>query len=213
MKPVIDAEKEKLQAKIDALSSRIIPLIRDSLSDTEVRERGQMESKRTHLNEKLSGLNSLQGRLSMRVPSEKITKYISEFLLNPEITKKLDMNHEYLPVKGGKVVNMRTKQVRDRVKEDYFTYEIEVEYKPTAQSGVWDKFLEDIMLDDKVMIEFLQIMFGYGITGLTEEQKFFILCGEGANGKSTLLNALKSVVGKCMLAAGRNVVVGTEPRS
>ncbi|MEM8588741.1 MAG: phage/plasmid primase, P4 family [Pseudomonadota bacterium] len=42
---------------------------------------------------------------------------------------------------------------------------------------------------------FVQRWFGYNLTGLTSEQAFLVMYGEGANGKSTMLEALRPVFG------------------
>ena len=45
------------------------------------------------------------------------------------------------------------------------------------------------------LVTYLQRALGYAITGSTREQVLFFLFGVGANGKSTLLEAVKSVMG------------------
>ncbi len=69
-------------------------------------------------------------------------------------------------------------------------------YNPNARSEVWERFLRDVFLDDQELIAYMQRALGYSITGETrEEQKFFICYGTGANGKSTLLEILRGVLG------------------
>ena len=62
------------------------------------------------------------------------------------------------------------------------------------------KFLHDIFPypnenDTEEVIECLQRSFGYSLTGLTKEQIMYLLHGDGSNGKSTLINVLKDVLG------------------
>jgi putative DNA primase/helicase len=45
------------------------------------------------------------------------------------------------------------------------------------------------------LIEYLQRVAGYCLTGKTVEQKFFFLHGSGANGKTTFVNVLREVIG------------------
>jgi putative DNA primase/helicase len=47
----------------------------------------------------------------------------------------------------------------------------------------------------KHMVSFLQRAIGYSLTGSTQEQCLFFLYGAGANGKTTLLNALREILG------------------
>jgi putative DNA primase/helicase len=62
-----------------------------------------------------------------------------------------------------------------------------------APSGFsrWLDFLHSILPDD--IVEFLQIFLGYSLTGSTEERKFLIFYGSGANGKTTLTNVIRKI--------------------
>ena len=51
------------------------------------------------------------------------------------------------------------------------------------------------MFVDNELIEFIQRLFGYFLTGDVSEQKLPIFFGSGANGKSTLLNAFMETIG------------------
>lgn len=60
---------------------------------------------------------------------------------------------------------------------------------------IWDKFLADVFAADLTMIEFIQRMVGYCLTGSTREQKLFFLHGIGANGKSVFLDVVRAIAG------------------
>ena len=49
---------------------------------------------------------------------------------------------------------------------------------------MWTAFLEDATRGDKELIDYLQRMAGYCLTGDTREDCLFLLYGTGANGKS-----------------------------
>jgi len=68
-------------------------------------------------------------------------------------------------------------------------------HDPEAQCPVFMSFLEKIMPDQDVR-HFLQVFFGYCLTGDIGEQMIVICYGTGANGKSTLLDAIKYVMGE-----------------
>jgi hypothetical protein len=57
------------------------------------------------------------------------------------------------------------------------------------------KFLGDIMGNNEELIAYLQRAFGYSLTGDISEQCLFFFYGTGLNGKSTLLNVLKGLLG------------------
>jgi putative DNA primase/helicase len=56
-------------------------------------------------------------------------------------------------------------------------------------------FLSRITGNDRALIEFLQRVAGYGLSGLTIEHAMFFFFGTGANGKTTFLNAITSCAG------------------
>lgn len=60
---------------------------------------------------------------------------------------------------------------------------------------LWIKFLNDIFLKDKELIDFIQKAIGYSLTGSTKEQCIFICYGEGSNGKSVFLDIISNLMG------------------
>jgi len=62
---------------------------------------------------------------------------------------------------------------------------------------IWEKFISEMFSNDQLVIDYVQRLFGYGITGLNTEHVFPIFWGpEGRNGKSTLFDTLKHVLGE-----------------
>jgi len=59
----------------------------------------------------------------------------------------------------------------------------------------WDLVLGNIFGNDKELLEYVQRCVGCTISGVNKDELFFILYGTGANGKSTFLETIKSVLG------------------
>ncbi len=59
----------------------------------------------------------------------------------------------------------------------------------------WDKFISEVFGGDHEMVEFIQRMAGYALTGSIKEQKLFFLHGSGSNGKSVFLDVLRAIGG------------------
>ena len=70
-----------------------------------------------------------------------------------------------------------------------------INYDSNADCPSFDQFLIDIMNGDEELAEYLLMCLGYSMSGLTEEQCMFILNGNGANGKSVLLDLMSHVLG------------------
>jgi putative DNA primase/helicase len=88
------------------------------------------------------------------------------------------------------------KQVRRRPhrREDYITKLAPIAYDADADYPLFKEFLADIQPRPEIR-EFLQRWFGYCLTGWTHEQVMLLCHGGGANGKSTLLDAVRHVLG------------------
>jgi len=111
----------------------------------------------------------------------------------PILPADLDSNPWLLNCPNG-TVDLRTGEIREHRREDNITKLCPTEYDPNATSWAWDCFLEGVFASAPI-IEFVQRLCGYALTGDQREQTLPILWGEGSNGKSTLLNSLLNAVG------------------
>ena len=96
------------------------------------------------------------------------------------------------------VIELKTGKFRPGQPEDYIKT-----VAPTDWLGIdtpapmWEKFLSEISEGQESLIKFIQRVFGYAIAGLTLEHILIILQGEdGRNGKGTLLETIKYVLGE-----------------
>lgn len=92
------------------------------------------------------------------------------------------------------VVDLRTGRLLARADGHYFTQLAAVAPAMTAAPN-WERFLREVFLADVEMIEFVQRVAGYCLTGSMREQKLFFFHGSGANGKSTLIDLLLWLLG------------------
>ena len=63
-----------------------------------------------------------------------------------------------------------------------------------AQCPGFISFLQSIMKNTN-LVDYIQKIVGYSLTGDTSEQCYFFLYGSGSNGKSTLLNVVRTLLG------------------
>jgi len=85
---------------------------------------------------------------------------------------------------------------------------------PTAWAGMdapaprWTKFISEIFAGDSAVVEFIQRLFGYALTGHTTEHILPVFWGhEGRNGKDTLIETLSSVLGPLANVVSKDVVL------
>jgi putative DNA primase/helicase len=103
-----------------------------------------------------------------------------------------DVDPWVLNTPGG-LVDLRTGGSRPSRREDYLTKLTAV--APRGDCAIWRKFLERVTDGKQELVDFLQRMCGYALTGVTREHAMFFLFGTGANGKSVFLNTMLGVFG------------------
>ena len=94
-------------------------------------------------------------------------------------------------------LDLRTGELLKNRKEDLITKLCPTMYSPDVRIHCpeWLKFLDRIFAGNEPMIRFVQRLLGYALTGDVSEQVLPIFWGTGANGKSTLLETMLSVLG------------------
>ncbi len=107
---------------------------------------------------------------------------------------ELDADPMLIGVRNG-VVDLRTGVFRAARPDDLITRIADVDYVEGATCPLWMKTLEMCMGGDAGLIAFIQRAAGYSLTGLTSEQVFFFLYGTGCNGKSTIVNVFREILG------------------
>lgn len=70
-----------------------------------------------------------------------------------------------------------------------------VRFDAQAVCPEFEKFMRSIFGSDEEVIGFVKRVVGYSLTGRGDEQCLFLLIGDGANGKSTLLNVFNQLLG------------------
>jgi P4 family phage/plasmid primase-like protien len=83
-------------------------------------------------------------------------------------------------------------------RDHFFTHKIDIVYNPTADSSLIERAMGDWFKKDPVVIEFIQMVIGYCLTGFIDRQEFYVAWGSSAgNGKSLLWGeVLPSLLGK-----------------
>ncbi len=92
-------------------------------------------------------------------------------------------------------INLRTGDVYKHRASDFITRYAPVDINPKATCPTWYNFLNRTTNGNDNLIQFLKRVVGYCLTGDTREQCLFFLYGIGANGKSTFLEAVRSMLG------------------
>jgi putative DNA primase/helicase len=110
---------------------------------------------------------------------------------------RFDQNIHYFNLLNG-TYDLKNHQLLQHSKYNYLTKQATYEYDPEAKCPHFMKFIERLFRsrkDKAEIIEYLQKALGYSLTGETSQQVIFLLYGSGANGKSTLMETMRMVMG------------------
>ncbi len=92
-------------------------------------------------------------------------------------------------------IDLKTGSLKTHDREDMITRLCPIEFDTDAHCELWEETMDRIFAGNQDLIGFIQRLFGMMLTGVCSEQVLPIFYGEGANGKSTILNALLDIMG------------------
>lgn len=105
-----------------------------------------------------------------------------------------DRNPLLLNLQNG-TLDLESGRLRPNDPADLLSRLAPVTFDPRAKCPLFEKVVKTIFDGDEGMVECVQRALGSSLTGLTPDQRFFILQGLGSNGKSTLLQTIVPLLG------------------
>jgi putative DNA primase/helicase len=101
------------------------------------------------------------------------------------------------------ILRLRDKVLLPHSVEFGFKYCLPYDYNPYATAPRFDKFMDEITMNDKELRQLLLEFMAYAISGLPSRwgQKALVLTGKGKNGKSVFLETMQKLVGKDCFSA------------
>ena len=171
--------KAMLHRRATKLANEIADLTHD---DSEGRQNLERKSK-----ENLSQVAKLEGAGTIK----NVSTLMKNFCHMEH--SAFDANHMLINLQNG-VLDIETRQIRPHSPNDYMTKLSPVAYDPDATCYRFIKFIKWMFLEEPEMVEYIQKLMGYCLTGLTTEQQFFFFHGDGRNGKSTLVNIFRHIM-------------------
>lgn len=148
-------------------------------------------------------------RYAMDKDNRELLKFVSklterkkrEFLIRdarsiqPKTIDDFDKTTYLFNCKNG-TFNLKTFKLQPHNYEDYITQLADVIYNEDMICQRWLEFVDEITLNDKKLTCFIQQMFGYCLSGMTDMECLFILYGETTlNGKSAMVETIGNILG------------------
>jgi len=126
----------------------------------------------------------IRGMIELARTEQAVSIDFSEFDAQPHL----------LNVANG-TIDLRTGALRPHAREDLLSQMVDVPFDAEATCPTFANFMSSIFSQDAELVAYMQSAIGYAASGETSEQCFFLLHGDGSNGKSSLLNILRSTLG------------------
>lgn len=177
--------------KIEGLARKVIRKLQlegDAISVDE-----DLDYKLLDKNEKLK--ESIKKYVLRSESDGKIKAMISQAMTqNRLVVVETDQDNYLLNIKNG-TLNLKTGLLEKHDRRNFITKLVNVEYDPKMQCPNWIEFINKIFLGDEELINYIQKSIGYSMTGDANLQCFYILHGNGANGKGTFIKTIMRLMG------------------
>lgn len=103
---------------------------------------------------------------------------------------------------GTMIIDLKTGEAKPGTPQDFIS-----KAAPTVWKGLdapcvgWCMFLRAVFAENDELIEYVQKVLGSSLVGTPSQQEFYIFWGEGRNGKGTILETLKEILGSELASA------------
>ena len=180
----------KIYARVAGELAKSSENLSANAKDSEVRKRvNKMEQKRRNILQRMFNLNTKRrrGNVLELAAAGSNSLGISGW--------EWDLNPWQLGCQNG-VIDLHTGELINGRPENYIKTVVPTDYAGSkVPCPTWEKFLQEIFCDDQELVAFVQRMLGLSLIGTVIEHCIGILWGVGRNGKGTLLETIKAVLG------------------
>lgn len=184
--------RQKLSTELVNLYNRIISYFEKKTSDI------KSEDQRKACGAVTLFAQQISFKLKNETFKARVMEACKQKFFDPKFLDKLDADPYLLGFENG-VYDFRQKRFRPGKPEDFISMSTGINYinysKRHPKHKCVKKFLRQIM-PVKAMRTYMKTLMSTFLHGFNAEQKFNIFIGVGSNGKSVLLNLLKSILGE-----------------
>jgi len=196
------------------ISSIIVPILKKSAHNLSKKFNESSPSEQIFIKEQMKSTALTLASIQSSPFKKNILESLVSLTNDPSFITKLNNESKFLiPIKNGKLINLKTLEIRKRTQSDLFSYEINVDYKQDSPLSNARNFINDISCNDQELSDFLIRLMGYFLTAETSDRGFYIFWGVGCNGKSTLFKIMKNILLQGYTGISKNVLVNTNSRS
>ena len=123
-------------------------------------------------------------------------------------TTVINRKSNELPLKDGKLIDLKTLEVRDRCFTDYWSFECNASFLgEKANLSCVEKFFNDISCGSENLVDYHRRLWGYLLTGEISDRSLHIFWGNGCNGKSSVVNIFSNITKNFTAALSEDVML------
>lgn len=108
--------------------------------------------------------------------------------------KQMESGNAILNFENG-TYDLDKDEFRGHRPEDYCFYSCNTNYVVGQEAPLWNRVVGEIFAGNSDLAEYVRRIFGYAISGSVSDPIFSIFYGSGANGKSTIVQTISSLLG------------------
>ena len=124
------------------------------------------------------------------------------------MNSELDCNPYLLNCKNG-TIDLRKEEIRAHSAADLITKCVPFDYEKDAKTPNYDKFITTVQRVPET-VEFIKRSIGYSLLGIARERAFWILYGNGNNGKSVFIDLWSEILGDYASATTASSVMNSK---
>ena len=133
------------------------------------------------------------------------------FITNNDIV--FDKNPDFLPIGDSYKINLKNGEVTDRIKSDLFSHSLKnltylpYENFPNVRKYVNSIFVNEDCTPNQELVDFMQVLLGYFLTGHIDHRCIYVFTGKTKNGKSKLIKLLEFILGKFFSICSKKIII------
>lgn len=201
--------KESLRKKIsDIIVPIYIKVAKNFFDELESLKGNNQKDAEAKCTAKIKQVQKMISNLKQTPYVNNVAQALAGYDIDKDFETTINRKASELPIKNGRVINLKTLEVRDRCPEDFWSFECDVEFLgEKADLSMVDKFFNDICCGSENLVDYHRRLWGYMLTGEISDRSLHILWGSGCNGKSSIINIFANITSGFTAALSEDVML------